>query len=222
MGRGNDCGAGASTPAAARFRSAVGRVQPPDQRVEPEELGVDDQGEIEIEAGLVLLQTSPLLHQLDQVAAVHLHHLVHVDAGQSERHEDLDDELVAGRRGEVGRGAEPLGELDRTVLGDVEALLRALLGGVFGLDEPVALEPLQRRVHLPDVERPHLAGAGLELLAQLQAVLRTLAEQGKNGVADTHEQPLIRSRILEYPTPEERRWQEGSSLLSLCSAALSV
>ena len=38
----------------------------------------------------------------------------------------------------------------------------------------------------PDVERPHLAGAGLELLAQLQPVLGALAEQGQQGVADAH------------------------------------
>ena len=31
--------------------------------------------------GFVLLETGPLLHQLDQVPAVHLDHLVHVDAG---------------------------------------------------------------------------------------------------------------------------------------------
>ena len=71
--------------------------------------------------------------------------------------------------------------------GDVEALLGTLLGGVVGLDQAVPLQALQRRVHLPDVERPDLAGAGLELLAQLQPVLGTLAEQGQQGVADAHE-----------------------------------
>ena len=75
----------------------------------------------------------------------------------------------------------------RALLGDVEALLRAVLGRVVGLDQPVALEALQRRVHLPDVERPDLTGPGLELLAQLQAVLRTLAEQGQQGVPDAHD-----------------------------------
>ena len=49
-------------------------------------------GEVEIEARLVLLQASPLLHQLDQVAAVHLHHLVHVHPGELECDEHLDDQ----------------------------------------------------------------------------------------------------------------------------------
>ena len=72
----------------------------------------------------------------------------------------------------------------------MEALLGALVGGVVGLDQPVALEALERRVHLPDVERPHLAGAGFELLAQLQAVLGALAEQGQQGVTDAHTSSL--------------------------------
>ena len=58
---------------------------------------------------------------------------------------------------------------------------------VVGLDEPVALQALQRRVHLPHVQRPHLAGARLEFLPQLQSVLGALAEQGQEGVADAHE-----------------------------------
>ena len=72
----------------------------------------------------------------------------------------------------------------------MEALLGALLGRVVGLDQPVALEALQRRVHLPHVERPDVAGPGLELLAQLQPVLGALAEQGQQGVADAHV-PLV-------------------------------
>ena len=40
-------------------------------------------------------------------------------------------------------------------LGDVEALLPALVGQVFGLDEPFPFEALEGRVHLPDVERRH-------------------------------------------------------------------
>ncbi len=47
---------------------------------------------------------------------------------------------------------------------------------VVHVDEAVALEPLQGRIDLPDVERPHLARAVLELLAQLQ--LRTSVPRG--------------------------------------------
>src|SRR5208283_1337324 len=49
-----------------------------------------------------------------------------------------------------------------------------------------SLQPLQRRVDLADVERPHLAGTGFELLAQLEPVLGPLAEQGEQGMPDTH------------------------------------
>ena len=100
-----------------------------------------------------------------------------------------------GGRDGVGRCAQPRVELVDARCGDAEALLRALLGGVVGLDEAVALEPLQRRVHLAGVQRPHLAGAGLELLAELQPVLRTLAEQGQQRVTDAH-RSIILSIIL--------------------------
>ena len=79
-----------------------------------------------------------------------------------------------------------VGELVGAAGGEPERLLRSVVAVAVGLDEPVALEALQRRVHLTDVERPHLAGALLELLAQLQPVLRTLGEQGEQGVADAH------------------------------------
>jgi hypothetical protein len=133
-------------------------------------------GEIEVEPGLVLLEACPLLHQLDQVAPVDLHHLVHVDSGQPEGHQDLDHELVPGWRGEVGRGPQPPRQLVAALRRDVEALLGSLVGRVVGLDEAVALEPLQGGVHLTDVERPDLPGARLELLAQLEAVLGSLAQ----------------------------------------------
>ena len=44
-------------------------------------------------------------------------------------------------------------------------------------DEAVADEAVERRVDLPDVERPGAAGASLELAAQLGAVLLPLGEQ---------------------------------------------
>src|ERR1035438_9613468 len=72
------------------------------------------------------------------------------------------------------------------MLGDVEALLWALVGGVLGLDEPVPLEALEGCVYLPHVERPHLAGPGLELLSQLKAVLRAFTQKRQQGVTDTH------------------------------------
>ena len=71
---------------------------------------------------------------------------------------------------------------------DPVALLRSLAFAVVGLDEPVPLEALERRVHLPDVERPDLARPRLELVLQPQAVLRPLAEQGKERMRDAHGQ----------------------------------
>ena len=70
---------------------------------------------------------------------------------------------------------------------DPVPLPRPLALAVVGLDEPVPLEALQRRVDLPDVQRPDLARPRLELVLQPQAVLRPLAEQGEEGVRDAHE-----------------------------------
>ena len=85
-----------------------------------------------------------------------------------------------GVRSQPASSCSPVG-------GDPEALLRAVVAGVVGLDQPVALQPLQRRVHLADVQRPDLAGPRLELLAQLKPVLGPLAEQRQQGVTDAHD-----------------------------------
>src|SRR5690606_7101688 len=45
-----------------------------------------------------------------------------------------------------------------------------------------------------DVERPHLAGALLELTLEAQPVHRLLAEDGKQGVTDAHDR--IRTRYI--------------------------
>ncbi len=85
---------------------------------------------------------------------------------------------------------------------DPEVLLRTVLGGVVRFDEPVALQPLQRRVHLADVQRPHLAGSRFELLAEQQAVLGSLAQEREEGVPDTHGVTAlssIRSILLDRP-----------------------
>ena len=50
------------------------------------------------------------------------------------------------------------------------------------LDEPVALEPGQGRVDLPDVERPGPPGPGLELGPQPRAVHRLGREQGQQSL----------------------------------------
>ena len=98
------------------------------------------------------------------------------------------------RRGEIRRRPQPLGQLVGALCGDPECLLRAVIGVALGLDEPVALEALQGRVHLADVQRPHLAGPLLELLTQLEAIFRSLGEQRQDRVTDAHE-PAFRSSI---------------------------
>jgi hypothetical protein len=47
---------------------------------------------------------------------------------------------------------------------ETEPLLRAFLGLVVRFDEPIALKPLERGVHLAHVEGPDLTGPGFELL----------------------------------------------------------
>src|SRR6185369_12177114 len=69
---------------------------------------------------------------------------------------------------------------------DAEALLRTGFAVIVGLDEPVALQPLQGRVHLADVERPDLARPRLELRPQLKTVLGAFAQQRQQRVADAH------------------------------------
>jgi hypothetical protein len=68
-----------------------------------------------------------------------------------------------------------------------DAALRGLLAGAVGFHEPVTFQPSQRGIHLIRVHRPDLAGAGLELLAKLQAGLGTLAQQHEYRMADIHD-----------------------------------
>ena len=139
------------------------------------------------------------LHDLDHVPAVHLQDLVDIRPGNLEGDEHLDHELVARGRHEVGWGAKPVGQLARAGGRDPVPLPRALALPVVGHDEPVALEALEGRVHLADVERPHLARLRLELILESQAVLRAFAQQGEEGVGDAHERlhsTIIPSSIL--------------------------
>jgi hypothetical protein len=116
-----------------------------------------------------------------------LQDLVDVGPWDLQGDEDLDHQLVARRRYEVRRCAKPVGQLPAACGRDPVPLLGALAFLVVGLDEPVPFEALERRVDLPDVERPDLARAGLELVLESQAVLRPLAQQRKQGVGDAHE-----------------------------------
>ena len=101
-----------------------------------------------------------------------------------------------------------------TLRRETEPLLRALLGIVVGFDQPVALEPLQRGVHLADVEGPDLAGPGFELLPQLETVFGAFAQKAQQGVPDAHDSfafvsilgiLLHRSTSVQCPEPQHRR-----------------
>src|SRR4029079_6496967 len=102
----------------------------------------------------------------------------------------LDHEFVARRRNEIGRVAQPLGQLTLAGGRDPIPLLRSLaLSG--GFDEPVPLEPLERRVDLPDVQRPHIARSRLEFALQPQSVLRPLSQQSKECMGNAHEEDAV-------------------------------
>ena len=55
-------------------------------------------------------------------------------------------------------------------------LMTLVLPGSLGFHQPVALQALERRVDLADVERPDVPGPFLELLTELQSVLRAFAQ----------------------------------------------
>jgi hypothetical protein len=59
----------------------------------------------------------------------------------------------------------------------MDRLLGTVVRPLLGHDQAVPLEALKGRVHLSDVERPDVAGPGLELLTELMPVLGTPAEQ---------------------------------------------
>jgi hypothetical protein len=79
-----------------RGEQPLGGVQPPDRRVQPEQLGVAGQGAAQILPGAVWPGPGPPLHQLDEVPSVRLDHLVHVGAGHLPGELDLQHQLIAG------------------------------------------------------------------------------------------------------------------------------
>ncbi len=169
------------------LQSRISGVEPAHHGVEAKQLGIGDQRQLDIIVGGLGLDVRAVLHRLHEVAPVDLQHLVQVHAGQAQADQHLDDQLVAGRELGVRRRVQPTRQLPAAVRGDAVALPRPVAIRLVRFDEPIALEPLQRRVHLADVQRPHLPGADLELLTQPEAVLRTLAQQGQQGMGDAHE-----------------------------------
>ena len=85
--------------------------------------------------------------------------------------DELEEELVA-KPGGGRRSCDPARERLAAGVGErVDALLARVAGHVLAVDEAVALEPLQGRVHLAGVERRERGAEPLlELLLQLVAV----------------------------------------------------
>ena len=136
---------------------------------------------------------------------MHLDHLVHVDAGHPQATSTLmtsssrgGDVRSGGVRSQAASSSSPPAVIRKPFCGPV-------LAGVVGLDEPVPLEPLQGRVHLADVQRPDLAGPRLELLAELEAVLRALAQQREQGVPHAHDGMQLGIILSIVPAMRYRR-----------------
>jgi len=90
--------------------------------------------------------------------------LVHVDVRQTRRDEHLDHQFVPRTvPRDRAAPAKPPRELLATLFGDAVVLLALVLFDVVGLRQAVALEALQRRVDLTNVEGPHFPSARLEL-----------------------------------------------------------
>ena len=132
-----------------------------------------------------LLEAGEVLHGGDGRGALALDDLADVDARHGHGQRELDGQLVAGPVGADDGVGEPAVELVAAGLGD--GVAHAALGVLLlRLDQSVALEAGQRRVDLPDVERPGGAGGGVELVTQLVAVHRLPLEQGEQPVFDGH------------------------------------
>ena len=145
-------------------------------------------GGVALLAHHLLLEAGEVVQVLERRGALGLGDGLHVDAGDRHGEGELDRQLVA-RRGVAVDGRGPPGaDLGaarvRESVGDTALTIGVTLPG--GFDEAVTLEPVERRVDLPDVERPRAAGALLELDPQLGAIHRALREEGHEPLLDRH------------------------------------
>ena len=126
----------------------------------------------------------------------------------------------------VHRAAEPLRDRRPAGPGDPVGRLAALVAVAGRLHQPVPLQPGQRRVDLPDVQRPGAAGARLQPGPQLVAVARTFREQGEQAVPDGHQRlrgledtgvciPGMHGRLVHDPTACTRCRRVPDSPLAL-------
>ena len=102
----------------------------------------------------------------------------------SDREQHLEEELVPRRRARRrGPCVHQAPSSSRPDGGDGVALLPV---GLVAHHQAVALQPVEGRVHLPDVERPGLARRRLEGGLQLVPVARPLVQQGQQALSHRH------------------------------------
>ena len=137
------------------------------------------------------LEPGVVLHRLHGVVALGLDDGTDVHAGRADRHRELDGQLVTGRAAAVHGRLEPAPQLGAPGVGDdverVAGVVLAALG-----DHAVALQAVEGRIDLADVERPGGTGARLELRTELGAVARAVLKEGEEPVADGHTQYVYR------------------------------
>ena len=126
------------------LQADLGCIEPADDRLEPEELGIGDERQRDVVLPGSCLDLCIALHDLDHVATMRLQDLVDVGPRNLEGHQHLDYELVTRGRHEVGWRPKPVGQLARAGGSDPVALLRSLTLSIVCLDETVALEALER------------------------------------------------------------------------------
>ena len=131
------------------------------------------------------------LEEGEEGGAVAGDHVEGVLGAVLDRHQHLQHQLVARRRVVDRHGLPPRAELFPAGGGELVRLLPVVLGDG---DETVALETFERRVDLPDVERPDAAGGLFELGLQLIAVAPPVVEQGKQSFTHSHWLPSMHTR----------------------------
>src|SRR2546421_10525983 len=110
--------------------------------------------------------------------------------GAAERRceQHLEHQFVARRWSVGGRELppprEPLPARRRELI--PLAVRLALTVGTRARDQTVTGESVEGRVHLPDVERPHSTGRGLELDLQLMTIARAVREQREQSLSHRH------------------------------------
>src|SRR4051794_19161340 len=131
------------------------------------------------------LELRVLLQRTQRLRALDLDDAVDVHARRRQRERELDRQLVARARLTPDRLLEPLRDLVTTRVRD-PVLHPALDRLAQRLHEAVALEPAERRVDLPDVQRPGRAGRRVELTSELVAVHRRPSEEREKATSDRH------------------------------------